>query len=241
MSTAVCILGMHRSGTSCLAGCLESAGLQLGEVVEWAPFNLKGNRENLDIRALNDDVLATSGGAWDAPPAQLRWTPAQEARRDAIVEGLSALGDLWGFKDPRVVLTLPFWQERVGKLRVAATFRHPLAVAQSLAARQDVPLERGIWLWREYNERLLRYVRQSEAALVSFDAPREEYLGALRATVAYLGLDQPAGIEARLDSFFEESLRRQSRTTGSAATLSAEVGSLYDALDGHYRSWLQYA
>jgi len=31
-SQAVLILGMHRSGTSCLAGSLQEAGLYLGEV-----------------------------------------------------------------------------------------------------------------------------------------------------------------------------------------------------------------
>jgi len=41
------ILGMHRSGTSCLAGCLQAAGLISGEVNIQAMYNAKGNRENL--------------------------------------------------------------------------------------------------------------------------------------------------------------------------------------------------
>ena len=35
-TAVICILGMHRSGTSSLAGCLQEAGLELGDVVEWA-------------------------------------------------------------------------------------------------------------------------------------------------------------------------------------------------------------
>ena len=69
--TVICILGMHRSGTSSLAGCLQEAMLGLGDVVESAPHNLKGNRENLAIRGLNDDFLAYSNGAWDRPPERL--------------------------------------------------------------------------------------------------------------------------------------------------------------------------
>ena len=42
----VCVLGMHRSGTSCLAGSLEQQGLFLGETNTRGPFNLRGNRES---------------------------------------------------------------------------------------------------------------------------------------------------------------------------------------------------
>lgn len=55
--TEVCVLGMHRSGTSVLAGCLGNYGLYLGEVVREAPHNKEGNNENLAVRAL----LATPG------------------------------------------------------------------------------------------------------------------------------------------------------------------------------------
>ena len=45
----IVILGMHRSGTSCLAGCLEELGLHLGTVITSAPHNKKGNRENPEL------------------------------------------------------------------------------------------------------------------------------------------------------------------------------------------------
>lgn len=66
-SCVVMVLGMHRSGTSCLTGLLQQTGLELGDVVTEAPHNKKGNRENLDIMRLNDDVLAHSRGSWDRP------------------------------------------------------------------------------------------------------------------------------------------------------------------------------
>ena len=52
MNTAtpvVLVLGMHRSGTSCLAGSLQQAGLELGDVFTSNPFNKKGNREHRDV------------------------------------------------------------------------------------------------------------------------------------------------------------------------------------------------
>ena len=65
---SILILGMHRSGTSCLAGSLQEAGLYLGEVNTTAPHNAKGNRESRTIVALHDGLLQANGGAWDAPP-----------------------------------------------------------------------------------------------------------------------------------------------------------------------------
>ena len=55
----ILILGMHRSGTSCLAGSLQQQGVYLGEVHEWNPHNLKGNRENPHIMALNEGLLGS--------------------------------------------------------------------------------------------------------------------------------------------------------------------------------------
>ncbi len=67
----ITILGMHRSGTSALAGSLQAAGLELGDVrTEGETFNQKGNREPSELIALHEDVLITNGGAWHLPPAR---------------------------------------------------------------------------------------------------------------------------------------------------------------------------
>jgi hypothetical protein len=42
----VSILGMHRSGTRCLTGTMQEAGLVLGKFSTFNEFNRKGNREN---------------------------------------------------------------------------------------------------------------------------------------------------------------------------------------------------
>ena len=100
----VCILGMHRNGTSCLAGCLEERGLNLGDVVNTAPHNRKGNQENLELRAINDAVLTQSGGAWDNPPEVLSGDDDLRQRRDRHIAANSSV-ETWGFKDPRTLLT----------------------------------------------------------------------------------------------------------------------------------------
>ena len=70
----VAVLGMHRSGTSWLAGSLQEQGLELGAVNEQAAHNAKGNRENDEIAALHGAVLRDSGGSWDSPPRRIEWS-----------------------------------------------------------------------------------------------------------------------------------------------------------------------
>jgi hypothetical protein len=202
----ILILGMHRSGTSCLAGSLQQRGLHLGEVYESRPYNRKGNRENQQVMDLNDAVLAASGGAWDRPPGRLRWDPASEASRDAIIAGLreGSAGAPWGFKDPRSLLTLAFWQAAMPGARLVGTFRHPSRVAASLRARDPgMAVDTALDLWREYNERLLAAHAGSPFPIIDFDAEPDAYQRALERVAAVLGLSFPEGG----DLFFEDGLR----------------------------------
>jgi hypothetical protein len=201
----VLILGMHRSGTSCLAGSLEEAGLYLGEVNTAAPHNAKGNRESRAIMDLQDDLLRANGGDWDAPPREVIWPVEYRARRDAIIATYPT-DRIWGFKDPRTLLTLSGWLEALPSVRFVGTFRHPLAVAASLQARNGIAIEKSLALWETYNRLLLGYQRQWDFPMVSFDWPPERYGQRLRTLAAALNLTvPPAGF-----SFFESALRKNS-------------------------------
>ncbi len=201
---AIFVLGMHRSGTSSLTGCLEQRGLYLGEVSQKNPFNPKGNRENSRVMELNNLVLAASGGRWDSPPEEMIWTNDLASERDALVASLKQSGTQhWGFKDPRTLLTLPFWEEVIPEISFVGTFRHPAAVAKSLNARSGMPLEQGLTLWRKYNRRLLALWARNPFPTVSFDAPPAEYIVAIDRAAAVLGLGDPPSSGV----FFEESLR----------------------------------
>jgi hypothetical protein len=197
-------MGMHRSGTTSLAGCLQEAGLELGKVRESSPFNPKGNRENLNIRSLNDDVLTYSNGSWSEPPDHIRWTRAHADRRRTIIEGYEGIQQ-WGFKDPRTILTLPFWLEAISTIHFVGTFRHPIAVARSLEFRNGFGIERSLELWCAYNKRLLDLHKTKPFPLVAFDLPTDEYRAAVRGVIAELGL------QAETDGphFFEPQLRHQ--------------------------------
>ncbi|WP_133300655.1 sulfotransferase family protein [Seongchinamella sediminis] len=208
----LCVLGMHRSGTSCLTGSLQEAGLHMGDIHTWNPHNLKGNRENQQIVDINDRVLASVDAAWDSPPvAEVSW---RENELRAARELFAAYSDLspFGFKDPRTLLTLAGWKQLFPQLQYIGIFRHPLAVAQSLAKRSGMPTDQGLELWYQYNRRLLRQYREAPFPLLTFDDEQSCFQRKLQRALTNLGFD--AG--AWQGEFFDESLRSAHRESEGA-------------------------
>lgn len=204
MFRTVIILGMHRSGTSCLTGSLQEAGLHLGEVNRQSRCNEKGTRENQGFMDVNDAVLASASASWDNPPADdIKWCDDHKVMRGRLIDA-TAQEPAWGFKDPRTVLLLDGWLEALPDAHLIATFRDPFAVAQSLHKRNNFPIEKGLALWRAYNERLLAACREHDIAMVNYDWSPSLYRQGLEAVCTATGLSPPTnGFE-----FFETKLRR---------------------------------
>ncbi|KAG7359771.1 hypothetical protein IV203_034869 [Nitzschia inconspicua] len=164
------VLGMHRSGTSMLAGLLhQSAGYQVGGPLIGSAFdNEKGFFERVDIVLQNDEFMAKQGIWWSANVINYDWEKAIKDIEDGIVKftkgkpGLKFLDDPknapWLQKDPRMCITLKTWVALMKtEPAVLFTYRHPLEVALSLHKREkNFPLERGLRLWIVYNMRAIQ-------------------------------------------------------------------------------------
>ncbi|MCK5902133.1 MAG: hypothetical protein KAG28_03210 [Cocleimonas sp.] len=232
-SVPIIILGMHRSGTSCLAGSLEQAGLHLGEVLQFNLYNKKGNRENPAIMALNESVLAENGGSWRAPPkGEIKWTGEQAEERDRIISQFSQEAvDYWGFKDPRTLLTFDFWRQGLpDHFKIIGTFRHPFEVVSSLANRPEpihVPISEGLALWEYYNKIFIRLQNKYKFYTLSFNLDKADYLIKLdKILKAY-------HLKTNLQSvdFFETELQHQKKSA-LKITVPDSIATLYqDLLD----------
>jgi hypothetical protein len=220
----ILVLGMHRSGTSCLAGSLQAAGLTLGEVNTDAPHNALGNRENLAVMDLNDKVLDANGGDWRHPPRRVVWPDSLIAEGKHLASSM-AQGTPWGFKDPRTVLTLDGWLECLGDIQLAASFRHPLAVAQSLNRRDpELSIAEGLDIWRAYNERLLAVAERRLLRVISYDRRGDEYLESVVRLARALGLPDPDAA----GRFYDIGLRHQE--AANATVHSPQLASIYGRL-----------
>jgi len=216
----ICVLGMHRSGTSCLAGSLESWGVFLGDVWRQNAHNAKGSRESRAIMTLHDAVLAANGGSWFNPPSGAEWNGEQRRELGQIITSFDQ-HSCWGFKDPRTLFVLDAWQEALPGLEFIGIFRHPIAVARSLQARDSVrfpDLIDGVKLWTQYNRRLLEFRATTEFPIVSFDADGDELSAKLESLRQQLRLPKPQDS----GTFFDSTLRHHA-TADEGAELPEET------------------
>jgi hypothetical protein len=157
--TCVLILGMHRSGTSALAGVLNKLGCELPEhTMPPSKNNAKGFFESTVVRDLNDDLLRSTGSSWDDFTAfHEDWLRSPQAG-EFLERAVSVLQDEFGkaslfvLKDPRICRLVPFWTEALERfgctIRRILTVRNPLDVGRSLHAKRSYsePLSEMIWL-----------------------------------------------------------------------------------------------
>jgi hypothetical protein len=224
-SRVLTVLGMHRSGTSCLAGTLMECGVHFGDVSRKNPFNAKGNNENAQIMDLQDRLLLDNGGSWKSPPRYVLWNDEHRLARDQIIRTYSSAGHAWwGFKDPRTLLTLDGWLEKLPDMQCLGIVRHPDAVAQSLSNRNGFSREQGLDLWYQYNRRLLAFQKRRHFPVVLFNNHETPFLQRLEQVISCLGFKMPAGGF----TFFEPKLQHFRPTQGGS--LPVHVAGLYREL-----------
>ena len=160
------VLGMHRSGTSALAGTFSQLGFNLGDelIPATADANPKGYFEHAQVVQVHDHLLAALGMDWQDPrPLPEGWRAHPVAREAAarlrtLIGELVADGATAVLKDPRMCRFLPLWLELLDDLGVETHFafiaRHPVEVAASLRRRDDMS---------EYRAGMLTLAHQLEA------------------------------------------------------------------------------
>jgi GT2 family glycosyltransferase/glycosyltransferase involved in cell wall biosynthesis len=235
--TAICIAGAHRSGTSLVTRLLHCCGLELGPESALMPAqadNPEGFWEHLGFVALNDELLSELGGAWDLPPkpdesfTASRLDPLRMKAR-LLIDGFAS-AQVWGWKDPRNSLTLPFWQELLGGLKTLIVVRNPLEVAHSMRERNGTSYSFGLRLWEIYNRRLVHAARKKDRLVTHYDSFFKNAESELRRIARFAGL--PHSEVATAAALVSPRRRHVHFTIDELvdARVSAEVIDLYRAL-----------
>lgn len=212
-SVPIIILGMHRSGTSCLAGTLEQAGVYFGNVSHNNKYNKKGNKENNEVIQLNDEILEYNKASWNIPPNKLSWNNYHEKKGEAIVREYNCVRNVkyWGFKDPRTLLTLAFWNHLLPNAKYIGAYRNPASVAKSLYNREEIriDIDAGLDLWFKYNQEMISFHEKKPFPVISFDLSSEDYIKKLEDIKSFLHL--PNTLET---DFFDKKLRTSDISLG---------------------------
>jgi hypothetical protein len=219
----LCILGMHRSGTSYLTGSLQETGLELGTHHTWNRHNQKGNRENQSIVDLHEEIFASNNGSWDSLPKRTRWS-AEHIETAKSILNENSTSEIWGFKDPRALIFLEQWKALIDNIQFIGIFRHPVAVAKSLNKRGKIPIETGIELWYRYNKKLMNEYKKNNFPLLCFDWSEEILHSKLNQAAIELNL----GAISEEDIFYSSKLRHHN--ISSTDELPWKVRRLYNKL-----------
>lgn len=163
MKLAFVVLGMHRSGTSSVAGLLALLGASPPRTLMGPkPDNPKGFWESEVLMAFDDEILTRAGSSWDDPepfdPRVFIGEAGAELRRRGAEKLREEFGDAETIviKDPRICRFYPFWRhvlETEGYHPFAVIpVRDPAEVAASLHGRNGMPMDKGLALWRRHVE-----------------------------------------------------------------------------------------
>lgn len=240
---AYVVLGMHRSGTSSVAGTLALLGAAAPRtLMRPAEDNPKGFWESEVVTTFNDRLLAAAASSWSdwrrldgATLSDPAW--GEEAGR--VLQAEFGDADAIVLKDPRICRFFPFWRrvlEGAGYAPlVVSPIRDPLEVAASLNARNGMDPARAQRLW-------LRHVLDGEIAsrglprhLMGWDAFIADWQAETVRMAARLNRPlTPTSDQAQaVDAFLTADLRRQGPGDGRPAPLVARVHAILLDLARH--------
>ncbi|WP_291227515.1 glycosyltransferase [Dokdonella sp.] len=172
-SGQVLVLGMHRSGTSCVAGLLARMGVHVGPQRDLliGPDNPKGHYESGRLHGACLRRLGDAGGDWRDPPVA-----APAAAVDAFRGAVGALIDEfdaqrpWLFKEPRLCLLARELLPLLTRPLFVHVARDPHKVAASLSARDRMHPAQALALWERYTREAFAASAGWPRVLVDYDA-----------------------------------------------------------------------
>src|SRR5882672_3939547 len=220
-----------------LTRLLHGCGLYLGPKDALMPpqaDNPDGFWEHLGFVGLNDELLDALGGAWDLPPKtneNLSEERLDQLRMKArlLIEGFHS-AQIWGWKDPRNSLTLPFWEDLLPGLKTLIIVRNPLEAAYSMRKRNGTSYAFGLRLWEIYNRRLIEAADKHDRLVTLYDLFFENAEKELHRIANFIGLPDA---KIRRAAELVATKRRHTHFTIDQlvdAGVSGEVIELYRAL-----------
>jgi hypothetical protein len=197
VSRPLLVCGMHRSGTSLTASLFRAAGVRLGDRLLGARIgNDRGHFEDLDIyefhqAALRSNGLATEG--YVAAGTVVVPEPLEPIGR-RLAANRSRGGGVWGWKEPRTVLFLDYWNAILPAARYVFVFRRPCEVVDSLFRRGDETFAGNpvfaAEVWLHYNRTILEFAsrHRNRCLVVEVDRVATDPRGVFAAIRSQLGI-----------------------------------------------------
>jgi len=194
----VCISGMERSGTSMVSRIVNLLGVYLGgpdKLIMETDYNQKGCWENKTLLKISDEILAHFGGdTHNIPDFPEEWVNdegiadfGEQAQK--IIDKDFSKHDVWGWKDTRCSLIMPFWQKLLPDMEYVICIRNPCDVAHSVVTRKwTSSYTEAYCLWYMYTSSIIRYTAGKRRIFVFYeDFMGKDSMAAVRRLAEFLG------------------------------------------------------
>ena len=243
------VLGMHRSGTSALAGLLCQQGFQAPQNTDGGDaHNPTGYWEPRQIRAFHNSLLEGAQSSWEDPLLPvLPWQPQNLMTALADLEQAMAADfpapdpqAVALIKDPRQCRLLPLWtalfEQRPYQVAVVLAVRQPEAVAASLVSRDQLPLDRALLLWLSHTLEAERATRQLPRLVLSYEQLLQDPAAAVHRCQQLAGLPITTPSAELLGHWIRPGLNHHQRSSGGleangeSKTLLQWANTVYAAL-----------
>jgi hypothetical protein len=171
--------------------------------------NPAGFWEHAGLAGVNDEILTRFGGCWHEPPVFAPgWEQSHELtdlrmRTAALLRDNFSECALWGWKDPRACLTLPFWRSLLPPMRYVLCVRSPLAVAHSLRERDRFSFKKSGSLWLTHVVSALAHTSGDPRLIMAYEDLLTEPDREVRRLARFIGRRQVAEVSSAV----EQSLR----------------------------------
>ena len=243
MSQAVVVLGMHRGGTSAVAGTVARLGFALPSTpIPPSSENPSGYFESEAVAMANHEILLAAGCSWNIcltfDPSRLRETlrPADRRMITTVLRREFGADMPFVMKDPRLCLTLPAW---LPALRAARTdvrallvIRHPAEVVQSLEKRNGLAPMRTAPHWLHHMLEAERASRGLGRAFVFYDDLLQAWRTCMARAGELSGVAWPRSLDlagSDIDNFLSRSSRHHVAQSAPAAIGPAPVSEMIRA------------
>jgi hypothetical protein len=233
-STVICVLG-GRSGTSLVTRILNLLGVDLGPADRLGgpgPHNPRGFWEHREIRSINDAILARYGGIWPHPlpvmPPGWHDDPALDdllAQARQLIARDFAAALLWGWKDPRAVITLPFWRRVLPppqRWKYVICLRNPVDTARSMrkqletgerscdAQTAEQAYSRALAEWHEFVGHVLAQTGDAPQLCLFYEDLMQDHGTEVTRLARFIGREpqsRDAEVRRQIDEFHDPSLQ----------------------------------
>ncbi len=217
---AILVLGMHRSGTSAVAGALNLLGATPpAKLLSPASDNPSGFWEAESVLGVNDWILNEGGAVWYDCLAFDANALDVQTRAMALTFIMLCMTSEFGsaplklIKDPRLCLLLDLWFPALNAVgtspAVFLVVRPPGEIAQSLEVREHLPFEISAALWLRYMLDAEFATRTCRRDVLVYDDLLSDWRGTLVRAGQRTAITWPVDLEAaapRMERFVNTEL-----------------------------------